>query len=443
MEGSTRCRTVAIPVSRSCRPVVPKSLIGRMRGPGLFRFPTLASFQLDTPLAWWYGNSASFLRKSAFLLCGGMFRPDDERFMRRALHLAAQARGRTSPNPMVGAVVVQGGHIVGEGYHARAGGPHAEVVALRSAAGAASGADLYVTLEPCCHHGRTPPCTDRIIRAGVRRVVLPILDPNPLVFGGGIETLRAAGIAVESGLLAEEATSLNEAFTKFIRSRTPLVILKAAVSLDGKIATRTGDARWISGERSRERVHALRDQVDAVIVGIGTVRRDNPRLTTRLPAGGRDPIRVIVDGLGPLPLDAEVFAAASASRTWVAIVADAPADRIETLKRRGLTVLEAGGSHGRVRLEHLLKRLGEREVTSVMIEGGEGIFTSAIEAGIVDKFLLFVAPLLVGGKTAPSLFGGTGIDAVGQALHLHRVRIEQLGEDVLIEGYASRHEGAG
>ena len=371
-----------------------------------------------------------------------MFTPDDVHFMQRALALAEKGRGRTSPNPMVGAVVVQHDRIVGEGYHARAGEPHAEVMALQSTVRVTTGADLYITLEPCCHRGRTPPCTDQIIQAGIRRVVIPTLDPNPLVSGRGVQILRDAGIAVELGLLSKEATSLNEAFTKFITRRTPFVVLKAAVSLDGKIATRTGDARWVSGEQSREYVHALRDQMDAVIVGIGTVRRDNPRLTTRLAEGGRDPIRVIVDGRGPLPLDAQVFQPGSISRTWVAVAADAPAERIHTLERRGVTVLEAGGPHGRIRLEHLLKRLGEREVTSVMIEGGEGIFTSAIEEGIVDKFLLFVAPILVGGKTAPSLLGGAGIEEIGQALRLSRLRVEPLGEDLLIEGYCSMHAGS-
>jgi diaminohydroxyphosphoribosylaminopyrimidine deaminase / 5-amino-6-(5-phosphoribosylamino)uracil reductase len=370
-----------------------------------------------------------------------MFTPDDERFMRHALVLAANGRGRTSPNPMVGAVVVQHGLIVGEGYHTRAGKPHAEVIALEHAGGAAGNADLFVTLEPCCHYGRTPPCTDRIIQAGIRRVVIPAMDPNPLVSGRGVQRLRDAGIVVEVGLCSEAATDLNEAFIKFIKRRTPFVVLKAAVSLDGKIATRTGDARWVSGERSREHVHALRNQIDAVIVGIGTVRRDNPRLTTRLPEGGRNPIRVVVDGLGSLPHDAKILQTDVASQTWIAVAADAPPERIRALERRGLTVLEAGGFHGRVSLEHLLKRLGERELTSVMIEGGEGIFTSAIEEGIVDKFLLFVAPILVGGKTAPSLFGGTGIEEIGQALRLARLRIEQLGGDLLIEGYRSTPEG--
>jgi diaminohydroxyphosphoribosylaminopyrimidine deaminase/5-amino-6-(5-phosphoribosylamino)uracil reductase len=364
-----------------------------------------------------------------------MFTPDDERFMRHALVLAEKGRGRTSPNPLVGAVVAQHGRIVAEGYHLRAGEPHAEVMALESAAGAARGADLYVTLEPCCHHGRTPPCTDQIVGAGIRRVVIPIVDPNPVVCGGGVQRLRDAGVTVEIGLCSEEALRLNEAFIKFIRHRIPFVILKAAVSLDGKIATRTGDARWISGEQSRRYVHMIRNAVDAVIVGIGTVRHDDPRLTTRLPHGGRDPIRVVVDGVGPLPSDAQVFQTDAVSHTWVAVAADTPAERVKNLQRRGLTVLEAGGSHGRVRLEHLLKRLGEREITSVMIEGGQGIFTSAVEEGIVDKCVLFVAPILVGGKTAPSLLGGQGIEEIGQALRLSRLRIEQLGEDVLIEGY--------
>jgi diaminohydroxyphosphoribosylaminopyrimidine deaminase/5-amino-6-(5-phosphoribosylamino)uracil reductase len=367
----------------------------------------------------------------------------DEPLMRRALDLAQKGLGRTSPNPIVGAVVVRNGSILGEGYHAYAGGPHAEVVALEAAAGATAGADLYVTLEPCCHQGRTPPCTDRIIAAGIRRVVTSVLDPNPLVSGRGVETLRAAGVLVELGLLSEESTILNEAFMKFIKSRLPFVVLKAAVSLDGKIATQTGDSRWISGEQSRQRVHELRDQIDAVMVGLGTIRRDDPMLTTRLPSGGRNPIRVIVDGRGSLPLDARVFRSTASSPTWVAVTADAPHERIDALERHGLTVIEAGGSSGRVNLQHLLKRLGEREVTSVMIEGGEGIFTSAIEAGIIDRFLVFVAPILIGGKTAPSLFGGAGIEHLVQALRLERVRIEQLGGDLLIEGYHSPKEVSG
>ncbi len=372
-----------------------------------------------------------------------MLTPADEQFMRRALVLAKKGQGRTSPNPMVGALVVQHGRIVGEGHHERAGGPHAEVLALQAAAEAATGADLYVTLEPCCHHGRTPPCTERIIGAGIRRVVIPILDPNPLVEGRGVERLRAAGIVVDLGPLSEEATTLNEAFVKFIKRRTPFVVLKAAVSLDGKIATRAGDSQWMSGERSRYRVHQLRDQVDGLIAGIGTIRRDDPRLTTRLPEGGRDPIRVIVDGRGSLPLDAKVFHSASPSPTWVAVAADAPHERIEAFKRLGLTVLESGGSRGRVCLAHLLKRLGECEVTSVMIEGGEGIFTSALEEGIVDKLVLFVAPLLVGGKSAPSLFGGQGIERLAQAQRLRRVKIEQLDGDLLIEGYLPVEGGTG
>ena len=365
----------------------------------------------------------------------------NEELMRRALLLARKGRGRTSPNPMVGAVVVRNGRIVGEGYHARAGGPHAEALALEAASGATSGADLYVTLEPCCHQGRTPPCTERIIEAGIRRVIVPTLDPNPLVCGRGLERLRAAGIVVEPGVLSEEATDLNEAFVKFIRVRTPFVVLKAAISLDGKIATRTGDSRWISSERSRQRAHELRDQVDAVIVGIGTIRRDDPLLTTRLPHGGRDPIRIIVDGRGQLPLDAKVFHSASPAPTWVAVAAGTPRERLQAFDHLGLTVLEADGLHGRICLAHLLKRLGEREITSVMLEGGERIFTSAIEEGIIDKFTLFMAPLLIGGKLAPSLFGGAGVEYLAQAMRLRHIRVEQLDEDLLIEGYSPTKEG--
>jgi diaminohydroxyphosphoribosylaminopyrimidine deaminase/5-amino-6-(5-phosphoribosylamino)uracil reductase len=269
------------------------------------------------------------------------------------------------------------------------------------------------------------------------------LDPNPLVCGRGVETLRSAGVRVEVGLLADESAVLNEAFAKFIRTRLPFVILKAAVSLDGKIATRTGDSHWISGERSRMRVHELRDQSDALMVGIGTIRRDDPLLTTRLPSGGRDPIRVIVGGRRPLPLDARVFGRTSSSPTWVAVTPDAPDERIDALERHGLTVIEAGGSDGRVNLRHLLKRLGEREITSVMIEGGEGIFTSAITAGIVDKFFIFLAPILIGGRTAPSLFGGAGVEHLLQATRLERVRFEHLEEDLMIEGYPAMKEAGG
>ncbi len=344
---------------------------------------------------------------------------------------------------MVGAVVVQNACIVGEGYHARAGEPHAEVLALEASSEAASGADLYVTLEPCCHQGRTPPCTERIIEAGIRRVIIPTLDPNPLVSGRGVESLRAAGIVVELGVLSEEATHLNEAFMKFIRSRTPFVVLKAAITLDGKIATRTGDSRWISSERSRQRAHELRDQVDAVIAGIGTVRRDDPLLTTRLPHGGRDPIRIIVDGRGQLPLDAKVFHSASPAPTWVAVAAGTPSERLQAFAHLGLTVLESDGAHGRICLVKLLKHLGEREITSVMLEGGERIFTSALEEGIIDKFYLFIAPLLVGGKLAPSLFGGTGAEYLAQAMRLRRTKVEHLDEDLLIEGYSPAKEDTG
>jgi diaminohydroxyphosphoribosylaminopyrimidine deaminase/5-amino-6-(5-phosphoribosylamino)uracil reductase len=365
----------------------------------------------------------------------------DEHLMRRALSLAENGRGRTSPNPMVGAVVAREGQVVGEGYHARAGGPHAEVVALEAAAGAADGCDLYVTLEPCCHAGRTPPCTERIIASGIRRVVMPLVDPNPLVSGRGVDRLRAAGIVVEVGLLSGEAARLNEAFLTFIRRRTPFVTLKAAISLDGKIATRTGESRWISNEVSRRRVHELRDQVDAVVAGVGTIRRDDPLLTTRLPGGGKDPIRIIIGGAGPVPIDARVFHSASSSPTWVVVPSDVPTDRRATFERLGIPVVESGGAGGRVDLRDLLKRLGERDITSVMLEGGEGIFTSALQDGLVDKFCLFIAPALIGGKDAPTLFGGPGVEFLTHAIRLRRVRVEQQEGDLVVEAYRQSEDG--
>jgi diaminohydroxyphosphoribosylaminopyrimidine deaminase/5-amino-6-(5-phosphoribosylamino)uracil reductase len=357
-------------------------------------------------------------------------------FMRRALDLAARARGRTSPNPMVGAVLVKDGVVVGEGFHAFAGADHAEVEALREAESAAAGATLYVTLEPCCHFGRTPPCVDRIVEAGVRRVVAACEDPNPAVNGQGFAALRAAGLTVDVGVLQEDATRLNEAFFTYIRTGRPFVILKAAASLDGKIATQTGDSRWITGESARQHVHQIRNEVDAVVVGIGTVLRDNPMLTTRLGIPDqRDPTRVIVDNLARLPLRAQVINRASTAGTVLAVSEMAPRARLEALEREGVQVLVVPGSPRRVSLAHLMEALGKMGFLSVMIEGGAEINASALEEGIVDKLLLFLAPILIGGKSTPTAVGGAGIETLRQAKRVRDVRVERFGEDILIEGY--------
>jgi diaminohydroxyphosphoribosylaminopyrimidine deaminase/5-amino-6-(5-phosphoribosylamino)uracil reductase len=363
----------------------------------------------------------------------------DRKWMRRALELAASARGRTSPNPMVGAVIVTDGRVVGEGFHAYAGSDHAEVAALREAGSAAAEGTLYVSLEPCCHHGRTPPCADQIVSAGIRRVVAACEDPNPSVSGRGIALLREAGVTVEVGLLGEEATRLNEAFFKHIRTGVPFVTLKVAASLDGKIATRTGESRWITGESARRRVHQLRNEADAVLVGIGTVLRDDPLLTTRLGiADQRDPIRVLVDNLARLPLRAKAVNRASTAPTILAVSQMAPRSKLEAIEREGVQVIVVENSPRRVSLERLMEALGKRGILSVMIEGGAEINASALREGVVDKVLVFLAPILIGGKSTPTAVGGDGIESLGQALRLHDVRIERFDGDILVEGYLVR-----
>jgi diaminohydroxyphosphoribosylaminopyrimidine deaminase / 5-amino-6-(5-phosphoribosylamino)uracil reductase len=363
----------------------------------------------------------------------------DVSWMGRALELAARAKGRTSPNPMVGALVVKGGDLLGEGFHAYAGSDHAEVVALEEAGPAAQGATLYVSLEPCCHYGRTPPCVERILQAGIRRVVAACEDPNPAVCGKGLAALRAGGIPVEIGCLAEEAARLNEAFFKHVRTGLPFITLKVAASLDGKIATRTGDSRWITAESARRHVHQLRNEVDAVLVGIGTILRDDPLLTTRLGiADQRDPIRVIVDNLARLPLRAKVVNRASTAPTILAVSQKAPRGKVEALEREGIQVLVVENSPRRVSLERLVEVLGKRGILSVMIEGGAEINASALREGIVDKVCIFVAPMLIGGKTAPTAVGGEGIEEIAQALRLRDTRVERYGDDILVEGYIAR-----
>ncbi len=366
-------------------------------------------------------------------------RETDPIYMRRALDLAAKARGRTSPNPMVGAVLVKDDQIVGEGFHAYAGSDHAEVAALREAGPAAAGATLYVNLEPCCHYGRTPPCVEQILQAGVGRVVTACEDPNPAVSGKGIATLRSAGLAVDVGILGKEAAELNQAFFTYVRTGRPFVILKVAASLDGKIATRTGESRWITGETARRRVHQLRNEVDAVLVGIGTVLRDDPLLTTRLGVPDqRDPIRVIVDNLARLPLRAKVVNRASTAPTLLAVSQMAPRTMLEAIEREGVQVIVVESSRRRVSLERLMEALGKRGILSVMIEGGAEINASALREGIVDKALVFLAPILIGGKSTPTAVGGDGIETLGQALRLRDVRIERFDDDTLIEGYVKR-----
>ncbi len=358
----------------------------------------------------------------------------DQEYMRMALDLAVRARGRTSPNPLVGAVVVRDGELVGRGYHARAGLPHAEIVALEEAGQAARGSTLYVSLEPCCHYGRTGPCTEAVIAAGVHRVVTAMRDPNPEVAGKGIARLRNAGIEVTEDVLRDEAARVNEIFIKYITTGRPFVALKAAVSLDGKIATRTGDSRWITGEPAREYAHRLRDTYDAILVGRGTVAKDDPSLTTRLPGGGRDPARVVLDSLARIPESSRVLSVESAVPVIVAITERAPQTRVADLERRGVQVVRCG-SGAVVNLETLLRELAAREITSIMVEGGATVHASFLDARFVDKLHWFVAPKIVGGVEAPGAVAGRGVGRMSEAVCLERMRRLELGDDLCIEGY--------
>jgi len=354
--------------------------------------------------------------------------------MLRALELAARGRGLTSPNPLVGAVVVRDDRVIGEGAHLRAGGPHAEIEALAAAGDAARGATLYVTLEPCAHHGRTPPCAPAVLRAGVARVVAAMRDPNPLVAGGGADLLRAGGVAVEVGMLGEEAARQNRAWITAVRERRPHVTLKAAATLDGKLADVHGVSRWITGEAARRRAHRLRADSDAIVVGLTTARRDDPALTVRLPEPWpREPYRVVLDSRAGLDPGARLIHAGTPARALVAVGEQAPAARVAALEGAGATVLRCRtGSAGRVDPASLLARLFELDVRAVLVEGGAETHAAFVDPGLVDRVALFLAPLLLGGREATGVVGGAGRE-LKSALRLGQVAVTALGDDLLLE----------
>ncbi|GAB7386206.1 bifunctional diaminohydroxyphosphoribosylaminopyrimidine deaminase/5-amino-6-(5-phosphoribosylamino)uracil reductase RibD [Bacillaceae bacterium] len=359
---------------------------------------------------------------------------NDVEYMRLALTLARSAKGQTSPNPHVGAVIVRDGQIVGMGAHLKAGEPHAEIHALRMAKEKANGSTVYVTLEPCSHYGRTPPCAKALIEAGVRKVVIADpFDPDPRVAGRGIRMLREAGIEVVTGILQEEASALNEVFKHYVRTGRPFVTVKTAVTLDGKIATAAGDSRWITGEQAREDVHRLRHEHDAILVGVGTVIADNPKLTTRLPGGGKNPIRVVMDSNLRIPLDAAVVTDQE-SPTWIFTTERADPHRAEKLQERGISVHSAGRGP-RVDIEIMLRVLGENGITSLLVEGGAQVNGAFLEAKAIDKVIAYVSPKLVGGAAAPTSFGGAGLAKMSEACRLERVQVSMVGEDIRIIGY--------
>jgi len=356
--------------------------------------------------------------------------------MEMALNLAEQGRGYTSPNPMVGAVAVKEGRVIGRGYHQAAGGPHAEVNAIDNAGEGSEGATLYVTLEPCNHTGRTPPCTRKILEAGIRRVVVAADDPNPDVKGRGAAFLKKNGVAVTRGILKTRAVKLNEFFNKYITTKRPFVIAKCASTLDGRTATRTGNSKWITGEAARAHVHQLRHAVDGIMVGIGTVRLDDPSLTARVPGKQtRDPVRIILDSRLDISEKARLFHLDSNTDTLIICGDSAPREKRRRMEKGNVRVLATRQINGRIDLHHLMDRLGEMEITSLLIEGGSRVLASAFRERIVDKCAFYVAPKILGGDDGFPMLRGPGPEMMADCIHLDQLEYCQLGEDILIQGY--------
>jgi diaminohydroxyphosphoribosylaminopyrimidine deaminase/5-amino-6-(5-phosphoribosylamino)uracil reductase len=359
----------------------------------------------------------------------------DIHFMRKAINLAKKGRGLTSPNPMVGAIVVKDGNIIAEGYHVKAGTPHAEVIALNSAGSRAKGATLYVNVEPCCHtNKRTPPCTTAIIEAGIHRVAVSMIDPNPEVAGQGIETLQKAGIIVDVGILKRQAEQLNEVFQKYITVKKPYVILKVAQSLDGKIATASRESKWITGPVSLQNAHQLRHDYDAILVGSGTVKDDDPSLTARTPEG-KDPVRIILDSNLTIPLNAKVLTQKSTAVTLIATTPKADKTRIKQVEETGAKVLVLPEKDGMVDLKVLMDELGRMDISSVLIEGGATVNNSALRSGIVDKVVFFIAPMIMCGHDAISSVGGLCPESLQSAIKLTDLKVRRSGDDLMVEGY--------
>ncbi|MDI6889717.1 MAG: bifunctional diaminohydroxyphosphoribosylaminopyrimidine deaminase/5-amino-6-(5-phosphoribosylamino)uracil reductase RibD [Thermodesulfovibrionales bacterium] len=353
---------------------------------------------------------------------------DDKLYIKRALRLAAKARCMTSPNPMVGAVIVKKGRIISEDFHRRPGTPHAEALAIEKAGENARGSTLYINLEPCCHtEKRTPPCTEAIISAGIKEVVIGMTDPNPKVSGRGILELQKAGIKVRSGILENKAERLNEVYIKYMTTGKPFVILKIAMTLDGKIATPEGQSKWITSEKSRKMVHHLRSSVDAVMTAIGTVKADDPQLTARI-KGGRNPCRIIIDPNLEIPLNSKVLQVPPET----IIVTKAENSKTNNFEKSGIKMIYF---KEKLDLNWLMKKLGEKEITSVLIEAGSSMNAHALEEGIIDKVMFFIAPKIIGGKESFPAVGGKSYRSLEEAYCLRDIAVRRIGEDILIEGY--------
>lgn len=363
----------------------------------------------------------------------------DIKYMRRALELAKGGIGYTNPNPLVGAVIVKDDRVIGEGYHKVYGSHHAEVNAFLNVTEDVKGATMYVTLEPCSHYGKTPPCAKAIVEKGIKKVIIGLKDPNPIVAGRGIEILEEAGIEVVAGVLEEEGKKLNEIFLKYITTKLPFVIMKTAMTLDGKIATRTNASKWITGELSRKYVHELRHRVSGIMVGIGTVLADDPSLTTRFEdVRGSDPIRIIVDSSARIPLKSKILNLESDAKTIIVVTEKAGREKLRMLEEKGAEVIITPSKNGRVDLNLLMKELGERKIDSILLEGGSELNYAALEEGIVDKVHAFIAPKIIGGNTAKTPVGGQGKAHMEDAINLECIDIHRFGDDIMIEGYIKK-----
>ncbi len=355
---------------------------------------------------------------------------NDEIYMKSALKLASGASNRVSTNPKVGCIIVRNKKIAGRGYHEYFGGPHAEVIALSGAGRLSRGATMYVTLEPCCHYGKTPPCTDAIVKAGIKEVVMAMKDPNVLVMGKSIRLLRRRGVRIRTGVMEKEARKLNEAYIKYTESKMPFIILKSAMTLDGKITTVSGNSKWITNLSSRQYAHRLRGRVDAILVGINTVLADNPRLTSR--KKGTSPIRVILDTHLKIPLNARVL-----NEDAPAIVATASDKKrkIKQLQEKGVEVINPGSGKDGLNLKKLMKMLGKRSISSIVVEGGGSVNASFLNQGLVDRVLFFIAPKILGGRDSLTPVEGSGIRGIDRAIGLKDITIKRFGDDILVDGY--------
>jgi diaminohydroxyphosphoribosylaminopyrimidine deaminase/5-amino-6-(5-phosphoribosylamino)uracil reductase len=362
----------------------------------------------------------------------------DLQYMQLAMELAEKGKGGVNPNPLVGAVIVKDGRIIARGWHKKFGGPHAEINAFSDASESVEGATMYVTLEPCSHYGKTPPCSEAIIKNKISRVVIGLKDPNPLVAGRGINMLEEAGISVECGLLEKELRYQNRVFLKYIKEKTPWVVMKTAMTLDGKIAAYTGDSKWVSGEESRKMVHSLRNELQGIMVGVDTVVADNPELTCRLGVNGsRNPVRIVVDSSARVPVDSRIFDV-SVARTIIATTYKSNCAKLKVLKGKGVEIVMVGEKDGRVDLHELMIQLGEKGIDGILLEGGACLNYSVVNEGLVDEVVSFIAPKIVGGDMAKTPVGGKGRALMSDAIELEDINVEKAGNDIVLKALVKK-----